>query len=131
VTVVGVGEAQPELENSATAMNVSERTARNNVGERDDNPELCCFSSCNCRPHCHVTEGGTGAPGGIRTHDPRFRRPMLLSAELQARVRRYSTRVVIQHAKTALVGVQGQSQRGCCPTDCLATEQATDNPPRV
>ena len=26
-----------------------------------------------------------GAPGGIRTHDPRFRRPMLLSAELQAR----------------------------------------------
>ena len=26
----------------------------------------------------------SGTPGGIRTHDPRFRRPVLLSAELQA-----------------------------------------------
>ena len=39
-----------------------------------------------CRQNVGKGVGLDIAPGRIRTHDPRFRRPMLWSAELQAHV---------------------------------------------
>ena len=59
----------------------------------------------------------SGAPGGIRTHDPRLRRPILYPAELQARLtgRRYYSPPTSRVQPHAL----RRAGRGCAPAPML------------